>query len=599
MDNMIGKIVGNYRITEEIGSGGMGRVYKAIHLILDRVVAMKMIHPGLLGDLEVINRFHKEAKIQAQLNHPNIVAVYDFLEVNSGYFIVMEYVHGESLGKILLKQGAFEGDVAVSIFRQILDGIEYAHSKGVIHRDIKPNNFILTPGFVKITDFGIAQIICDTGVTMTGAVLGTPKYMSPEQILGKKIDHRSDIYSLGVTFYEMLTGSVPFSSDNSSDYEVKRGHVELSPPLLSEISDISGELENIVLKALSKIPDERFQTADEFRLALEKISENGKEIMPIWRDSLNLVNRDSIDTLSRTVIVKKDSSENLSDEEVDFDEKGDLNINPYPTLLLSLHRNKKTGFLVIDSEMKLRVYFLEGFIVFVEGWYPPLALGQILVDRSKITDADRERGLSLALRARLRIGEILIEMGKISPHELNSTLETQIKEKLIEGIRCKTGFYGFKNTRNFAIEAMYKIHPVQVIYELVNRFIKNGEIPQNSFYDMNSLIVPNPDMREELKSLVFQSTKELRLVDLVRGEHSLKEVVSMSPLNASDTLRFLYFLSLVDLLKIEGGNSKFEDRRKHDRKDDTPPSDKTELLSENELKRLKEQVYFREQLKKH
>ena len=186
---MIGKTITNYRITEEIGNGSTGRVYKASHLTLDRVFAIKMIHPGLLGNLEVIARFYKEAKTLVQLDHPNIVTVYDFLEVSGGYFIIMECVRGESLGKILSRQGAFEAHVAVLIFRQILDGVCCAHSKGVIHRDIKPSNLILATGFVKITDFGIRQIICGTDLAMTGGVLGAPKYMSPEQILGKKMDH--------------------------------------------------------------------------------------------------------------------------------------------------------------------------------------------------------------------------------------------------------------------------------------------------------------------------------------------------------------------------------------------------------------------------
>ncbi|HSE83838.1 MAG TPA: protein kinase [Thermodesulfobacteriota bacterium] len=596
---MIGKTVGSYRITEEIGNGGMGRVYKAVHVTLDRAVAMKMIHPGLLGNLEIINRFYKEAKIQAQLNHPNIVTVYDFLEVGSAYFIIMEYVYGESLAKILSKQGAFEAHVAVSVFLQILDGIGYAHSKGVVHRDIKPNNFILTQGFVKITDFGIAQIICDIGLNTTSRVVGTPKYMSPEQILGKRIDHRTDIYSLGVTFYEMLTGSVPFNSNDGSDYEIKRGHVELPPPLLSEIKpDLSNELANVVQKALSKKPEERFQTADDFRLALENICGNKKEGIPTSRNHLNPVNKGMTDSLSETAIKSKGKLADLSNGEEGFDEKGNLDVISYPALLFSLHRERRTGFLILDSEVNLRVYFLEGFVAFVEGDNAGLALGEMLVESSKISEAERENVVTFAHETGLKIGEALIKMGKISPHELNSALETQIKEKLIEGFRCKSGSYRFKNTGNFTIEAMYKINPIQVVYQAVTRFIRNVEIPNSLLCDVNSAVVPSPDMKEELKNVAFQSTKELKLIDLIRGQVSLKEIVSRSPLNARDTSKFLYFLSLAGLVEIDCRSFILEDDRQL-KEDIRLTSDQTELLTEQEVRELRQQVSFRERLRKH
>lgn len=580
MKRIIGKAIGNYRITEEIGSGGMGRVYKAIHLALDRVVAIKMIHPHLVGDPGVVNRFYREAKIQARLNHPNIVTVYDFLEIESGCFIVMEYVHGESLGKVLSKQGAFETHIAIPIFRQILDGIRYAHLKGVIHMDIKPNNFILTPRFVKTTDFGIAQIICDTGLNAGKAAVGTPKYMSPEQILGEKTDHRTDIYSLGVTLYEMLTGRLPFNSDSGSDLEIRRGHIELPPLLPSSIRpEVSGEIEKAILKALSKRPEDRFQSIDEFILAIEKVEKDKRDALP------------SLDAYG----VVLDKGRGRKEE---FDETGDLSKNPYPKLLLSIHREKRSGVLTLDSNIRLKIYFLDGIIVFVEGEEPRLALGEILVHKAKITEAEKENVLSFAHDTGLKIGEALIRLGKITPHELSSTLEAQLKEKLISGFMCESGSYGFKNTANFRIEAVYRIDPIQVIYEGVNRFVRNGEIPNNLFYDLNSSIVPIPSIKEELKRVVFKSPKELKLVDLLRGEITLREAISASPLNSSDTLRFLYFLVLVELAEIRRGNAVFKDVRS-DKRDRPPNHDETRIMTDQEIETLHKRVFLRERPRRH
>lgn len=591
IDEVIGKTVGNYKITEEIGSGGMSKVYKAIHLTLNRVVAVKMIHPNLVCDLRVIKRFYKEAKTQARLSHPNIVSIYDFLETEGNYFIIMEYVHGESLGKIVSEQGPFEPYIALSIFRQMLTGIRYAHSKGVIHRDIKPSNFILTPSGVKITDFGIAQITGDTGLTAAGATLGTPKYMSPEQILGERTDHRTDIYSLGVTFYEILTGRVPFNSDSDSEYEIKRGHVQLQPPLPTQIRpDIPRELDNIVLKALSKKPEDRFQSVNEFVMALESIYERKGKVITNKADPLNLANIHLMERSGGTV----ESFENLAPQEEEFDEKGDLSNTPYPILLLSLHHEKRTGFLVLDSWTKLKIYFLEGFLVFAEGGDPPLALGEMLVNRGQITRAEQENALSFALEAGLKIGETLIKTRKITPYELNSILETQTREKLALGFQCTSGFYGFKNTKDFIEKAMYKIHPVRVIYEGANRFIGKGEILK-LLYERNSPIISSPDFEEEVKNLGF-SYKELEFVEVLRKGITLEEAILKSPLGIDDTLKLLYSLNLIGLVDIQSGSLEFNVEKQVE-ESSASISEKTEVvdvLKTNKLEQADTKTPLRE-----
>ena len=170
------KTIGSYRLIHEISSGGMGRVYKAIHTSLERTVAIKMIHPELLSDTRILENFYNEARIQAKLNHPNIATVYDFFEDENRHFVVMEYVEGESISKIIKHIGPFDTDTAISILKQVLKGLAYAHSKNVIHKDIKTSNFLLTPSTVKIIDFGIAQILDDSAKEKRNSLLlGTPK----------------------------------------------------------------------------------------------------------------------------------------------------------------------------------------------------------------------------------------------------------------------------------------------------------------------------------------------------------------------------------------------------------------------------------------
>lgn len=554
-DEMIGRTIGNYRISEEIGRGGMGIVYKAVHLTLEKVVAVKVFTSKLssktsIDALEPVIRFYKEAQTQARLDHPNIVSVQDFLKFGDNYFIIMEYVHGESLGKILSRHGAFEPHIAISIFKQILDGIRYAHSKGVVHRDIKPSNFLLTPSYVKITDFGVSQLTGDAKLTTTNAVVGTPKYMSPEQILGKKTDHRSDIYSLGITFYEMLTGCVPFTSDNDSDFEIKKGHVELPPPPLSLIkSEIHQELENIVIKAISKKPEDRFQSVDEFILSLEKVNEGGKT--PKKTDSSGL-NGGNLINISR----QTDDSREYAAEKVEFDEQGDLAMTSYSALLLNYYRSKRSGVLVLHSHTKLKIYFFEGYLAFAEWGDPRLALGEILVDRSKITKSEQENSLSFARETGLKIGEALIKLKKITPYELNNILAIQVKEKLIDGFQITNGSYRFYNNEDFFEKVLYKIHPLKVIYEGVNQYVDRVKILK-LLEESGSLIIPRGDIDAEVGNLALSSSPESELVELLKEKPRLDEALSKSPLTIDDTLKFLYFLNLVELIDLQHAKKEF------------------------------------------
>ncbi|HTQ55290.1 MAG TPA: serine/threonine-protein kinase [Bryobacteraceae bacterium] len=271
---MIGKEIGNYRIVEEIGHGGMGIVYKAIETHLERPVAIKALHPQFSSNSGLVERFRAEARAQAQMNHPNIATLYTFVVQDDIAYMVMEYVDGEAFDRMVQRRGPIPPAEALPAFRQALAGIGYAHRMGILHRDLKPSNIMLNrQGIVKVMDFGLAKVMGDRSLTATGVRLGTVYYMSPEQIMNRPADIRSDIYSLGATLYEILTGNVPFQGD--SDYHILDAHVNTPPPLLSGVCpQVPRPVERAVLKALAKSPDERFQSAEEFAAALENAGDS-------------------------------------------------------------------------------------------------------------------------------------------------------------------------------------------------------------------------------------------------------------------------------------------------------------------------------------
>ncbi|MDT7543079.1 MAG: eukaryotic-like serine/threonine-protein kinase [Acidobacteriota bacterium] len=271
---MIGNVFGNYKVAAKIGEGGMGAVYKAVDLMLERDVAIKVLKPELADQPDVVERFRAEAVTLAKLNHPKIATLYSFFRDSGLYLMVMEFVPGQTLADLIAARGALDCGRAVQLFSQALEGIDYAHSLGVIHRDIKPANVMMTPaGVVKVMDFGIARVLGSARMTRAGHLIGTIEYMPPEQVRGQHTDARSDIYSSGIVLYEMLTGRVPFMND--SEYNLMRAQIEEPPPPPREFSaDIPEAIERAILRALAKKPEDRFSTAGEFRTALLEAAPN-------------------------------------------------------------------------------------------------------------------------------------------------------------------------------------------------------------------------------------------------------------------------------------------------------------------------------------
>lgn len=265
---MIGNTVGSYKITEKIGEGGMGAVFKGIDLMLEREVAIKMLRPELASQPHVVERFRSEAVTLAKLNHPNIATLFSFLRQGEDFFMVMEFVRGETLDSLIRRSGAMRCDQAIALFCQALEGIDHAHRMGIVHRDIKPANMMLTEtGTLKVMDFGIARVLGTSRMTRQGNIVGTIEYMSPEQVRGQETDARSDIYSLGILLYEMLTGRVPFSSD--SEYDLMQMQIESAPaPPRTFSAQIPPAVEQAIMRALAKRVEARFQGAAEFRNTL-------------------------------------------------------------------------------------------------------------------------------------------------------------------------------------------------------------------------------------------------------------------------------------------------------------------------------------------
>ena len=261
---MIGQSVQNYKIVAHLGEGGMGVVYKAVDNVLGREVALKMLHGSMIRQENVLERFKKEAQVLARLLHPNIAVIYNFIEQDGQFFMVMEYVEGKNLDELARMHQALPHKTIVAIFMQALEGLNHAHRRGIFHRDIKPSNLILTPeGTLKLMDFGIAKIAGEQKLTQLNRVIGTIEFMAPEIIEGKDPSVASDIYAAGITMYELLCGRLPFES--ASDYTMMQDILKKKPqPLTALNPSVPAALNSIVMKALEKKTGEQVSRCKKF-----------------------------------------------------------------------------------------------------------------------------------------------------------------------------------------------------------------------------------------------------------------------------------------------------------------------------------------------
>jgi eukaryotic-like serine/threonine-protein kinase len=261
--------VGNYRITDEIGSGGMAVVYQGVQESLNRTVAIKALKTSVSTDENVVTRFEREATSVASFQHENIITVYDFFREQGALFIVMEYVAGIDLYDLLDRLKLLPCDIAAIIALQTARALDYAHFRGVIHRDVKPANIIISKlGTVKLTDFGIARVEA-SDLTQAGVGLGTPAYMSPEQIVGDRLDHRSDIFSFGIVLYQMVTGQKPFVEDeHRSAMQKIRNDTPPTPRTLNP--KVDRDFDRIIQRCMQKLPDDRFGSTQELVITLEQ-----------------------------------------------------------------------------------------------------------------------------------------------------------------------------------------------------------------------------------------------------------------------------------------------------------------------------------------
>ena len=280
----VGKTLGNFRILECLGSGGAGMIWKAEDVSLGRIVALKALRPELAADGEMAERFRVEARTLARLAHPNIASLHSLIEDEDGLFLVLEYVEGSTLSALLATSGPLPFESAFALFHQALDGVGHAHEAGVVHRDLKPANLMVDArGRVKVMDFGIARIAGAARTTHHGKLVGTPEYMSPEQVRGEDATIRSDIYSLGIVLYEMLTGRTPFRA--TSTFDLMRAQLEDAPEDPQALRpDLDARIAKALLRALAKQPALRFGSTRELHDCLVDAGASGRAraITPAW-----------------------------------------------------------------------------------------------------------------------------------------------------------------------------------------------------------------------------------------------------------------------------------------------------------------------------
>ncbi|WP_100373251.1 Stk1 family PASTA domain-containing Ser/Thr kinase [Bacillus sp. FJAT-45037] len=303
------RIADRYQILETIGGGGMANVYLALDVILDRHVAVKVLQPQFSEDEQFIKRFRREAQAATSLNHPNVVNIYDVGEEGNTYYIVMEYVRGLTLKELIQQEGPLKTERVLDLFKQMMAAISHAHANQIIHRDIKPHNILVSEdGVAKVADFGIARAISSATITHTNSVMGSVHYLSPEQARGGHVTYRSDIYSLGIVLYEMVTGTLPFKGDTAVSIAIKHLQSEI-PSAKTIVPELPQSIENVIRQATIKDPEKRYPTVTEMEEDVETVLDPERLNEPMF------TLMDEEDEKTKAIPIIRD--EQLSEDDID------------------------------------------------------------------------------------------------------------------------------------------------------------------------------------------------------------------------------------------------------------------------------------------
>jgi serine/threonine protein kinase len=427
---IIGKrISGRYKVLEMIGGGGMANVYLAHDMILDRDVAVKMLRLDFANDEEFIRRFHREAQSATSLTHPNIVSIYDVGEEDTLYYIVMEYVEGQTLKQYIQQHSSLRVEEAIDIMLQLTSAISEAHHNNIIHRDIKPHNILIDPfGVVKITDFGIAIALSATSITQTNSVLGSVHYLSPEQARGGMANRKSDIYSLGIVLFEILTGRLPFSGESAVSIALKHLQSE-TPSVRRWNSKIPQSVENIVLKATAKDPFHRYNSVDEMaedlRTALnsERMNEP-KFVIPI----------DDEATMAIPIITNDRPLKNLHDTLVHSTDK----MSPNQESPKQGKKKKRKKWPAVLFSIILVVIILGLLIAFLPGILTSKNIKIPDVSEMDLADATSKLKLAgLEVGKKIEIPDEELEKGRVI--KTNPEIGTEVKENSKITLYVSTG----------------------------------------------------------------------------------------------------------------------------------------------------------------
>ena len=512
----------------------MGAVHRAFDPVLEREVALKVMLPRIAFDPEHKRRFEREARAVARMSHPNVVTVFDLgYHTDGSPYIVMELLEGHDLLHALRSEPELSLERKLTIVLQVLDGLGQAHRAGIVHRDIKPANIFLSEnGTAKVMDFGVAHFPAGSGATH-GVVVGTANYMSPEQVLGGRVDGRSDLWSLGCTLGEMLTGQPPFKAETAMATLYRVAHQEPQLPLPEGPKSV--RLRAILIRALAKTPEERFPTAEDFAAAVRDCSTRPGR--PRRRRAPSTRQKGRSPQPGRSAAK----------------EPAVPTRPPDPTgickLLREIHLGHKSGHLHFSHANEHRsLRLLQGRIVHGTSDVAGEHLGDVLVRYGHLSQADLERAIAVVLGERKRLGTVLTEMGLIEPEALSAAVGEHVREILFSALERCDGSFVFEELPDSALEAdlACELTTAEAILEATRRVNDPGLI-EGALGDMKRVLAPASDPRLQRQEVTLTPTDGF-VLSRIDGTLSAEEMLSLVPGPREEAVRSLFGLLCTGLV---------------------------------------------------